>query len=71
MNQLPESYEAWRHCIEVDCGQPLTKAFIQQRLSALSNANDAHTAAFAAKYGADYLKQVVQWFQQALALIRS
>jgi hypothetical protein len=71
MTQLPDSYQAWRHCIEVDCGQLLTRGYIQQRLAALSNPHDAQTAAFAAKYGETYLKQVVQWFEQALAGIRS
>ncbi len=32
---VPANYDAWRHCIEVDCAQPLTAAFIAQRLAAL------------------------------------
>lgn len=30
---LPTSYTAWRHCIEVDCAQPLTAPFIAERLT--------------------------------------
>jgi len=70
MNQIPESYEAWRHCIEVDCGQPLTVAFINQRLAALKNPKDAHTAAFTAKYGPEYLAMITQWLEKASSTTR-
>ncbi|PPV05356.1 hypothetical protein XbrCFBP1976_17690, partial [Xanthomonas bromi] len=42
-HHLPESYSAWRHCIEIDCAQPLTATFIAQRLAALHDPADHHT----------------------------
>ena len=32
---LPNSNEDWRHCIEVDCRQPLTADYIATHLVAL------------------------------------
>ncbi|MFI3136439.1 MAG: hypothetical protein QX197_06630 [Methylococcaceae bacterium] len=31
-NPMPQSYAAWRHCITIDCGIPLTLAFIEAHL---------------------------------------
>ncbi len=40
---VPASYDARRRCIELDCAQPLTAAFIAQRLAALWDPDDHHT----------------------------
>ncbi|MDD0930201.1 hypothetical protein [Xylella fastidiosa] len=41
MNPLiPNTYEAWRHCIEHRCNIPLTQTYIEERLAALSNSYD-------------------------------
>ena len=61
----PTNYSVWRHCIEVKCGIPLTASFIQQRLEALSDLNNATTKEFTRLYGEDYRVQVIQWYQQA------
>ena len=35
---IPQSYEQWRHCIEVECGIALTEPFVTQRLACLAPA---------------------------------
>lgn len=42
-HHIPETYDAWRRCIEIDYAQPLTAAFIVQRLTALQDPADQHT----------------------------
>lgn len=62
---IPDSYSAWRHCIEVDCGLPLTAAFIHERLEALGDPRDFRTEQFVRHYGAAHLARVQAWFAQA------
>lgn len=45
-HHIPEAYDTWRRCIEIDCAQPLTAAFIAQRLTALQDPADHHTQQF-------------------------
>lgn len=66
-NPVPETYEQWRHCIEVDCGLELTADFIDERLEALRNSRDHHTNRFLAIWGQQHHSCVVQWFQRAQA----
>lgn len=62
---VPANYDAWRHCIEVDCPQPLTAAFIAQRLAALRAPGDHHTQQFLRRWGAQHHTQVIAWFERA------
>lgn len=64
---FPQTYDEWRRCIVIDCGIDLTDAFIDQRLRALRDPSDAHTAQFAETYGDEYLSQVIEWFEMAQA----
>ncbi len=61
----PKTYEAWRHCIEVHCGIPLTPAFIEQRLTALRDGNAYQTKRFRETWGDNHLRHVIAWFEQA------
>ncbi len=63
---IPDSYPAWRHCIEVACGIPLTAAFIRERLAALDDARDFRTQQFVTHYGEAHLAQIRSWFEDAL-----
>ncbi|APO93686.1 hypothetical protein [Xanthomonas vesicatoria] len=62
---LPTSYTAWRHCIEIDCAQPLTAPFIAQRLTSLRDSNDHHTQQFVRRWGQAHHQQVIGWFERA------
>ncbi|GLS26618.1 hypothetical protein [Marinibactrum halimedae] len=60
-----QSYEEWRHALTKRCNIDLTPDYARKRIAALRNSNDSHTKEFSAKYGQAYLKQVIQWFEQA------
>ncbi|ACO79086.1 hypothetical protein AvCA_29170 [Azotobacter vinelandii CA] len=62
---IPDSYAAWRHCITVECGIPLTEEFIRKRLAILGNPDEHETRRFAAAYGAEHLRAVLSWFERA------
>ncbi|NOT85745.1 MAG: TonB-dependent receptor [Methylococcaceae bacterium] len=45
-NSIPQTYVAWRHCITVDCGIPLTFDFVNARIAVLTyEKNDFSTNA--------------------------
>jgi hypothetical protein len=62
---IPDTYEAWRHCIEIDCGIPLTRAFIDQRLRELDDRAIYSTQQLFRRYGDDHVAQLKRWFQRA------
>lgn len=64
---IPRTFDAWRHCIEHDCGIPLTPAFIEARLSILQDPSNAERQRFATLYGAAHLEHIITWFSAALA----
>jgi hypothetical protein len=63
---IPDTYSAWRHCIEMDCGIPLTMAFIRERIAALEDLGDFRTEQFVRLYGQAHLDRVRGWFAEAL-----
>lgn len=63
---IPDSYSAWRHCIEVDCRLALTPDFVRERLAALADPGDFRTEQFLRCHGAAHLARVRGWFAQAL-----
>jgi hypothetical protein len=63
---LPKDYEAWRHCIEVQCRLPLSNAFIVRRIAALSDLHSAETRRFIECYGNIHHRQIIAYFQRAL-----
>jgi len=62
---IPRTYEQWRHCITVDCGIPLTRKFVEDRLLALQAPAKEEARRFAQLYGESHLQQVRAWFEQA------
>lgn len=63
---IPDTYAAWRHCIEVDCGIPLTAPYVRERIAALGDPRDFRTEQFQRLYGEAHLARVRGWFAQAL-----
>ena len=62
---IPYSYATWRHCINVECGIPLTAEFVQKRLDILSNPKEYETQRFVECYGVTHLQNVLSWFGEA------
>lgn len=64
-NQIPQTYGAWRHCIEVECGIPLTRDYIVSRLNVLREPSAEETQRFVQRYGRPHWQRVVAWFETA------
>jgi hypothetical protein len=64
---VPGDYSAWRHCIEVSCGIPLTVAYVAERLCILGDPAQEATQRFVKPWGPAHLERIVGWFQQAQA----
>lgn len=62
---IPTTYEAWRHCIEVDCRIPLTREFITQRLRELDDRGVYSTEQLQRRYGEAHVDQLKRWFRRA------
>ena len=62
---IPQSYEAWHHCIVVECGLELTPNFIEERIAALQDNSNYYTQQFVRLYGKKHLQKVLGWFVQA------
>ncbi len=60
-----ESYADWRQTLTQRCKINLTAEYARSRISALQNPSDKSTQEFIAKYGEAYLRQVIEWFEQA------
>jgi hypothetical protein len=67
MDALPRDYEAWKYCITMKCGIPLTREFIEKRLSIYNEVGHTETRRFAELYGSPHLARVQEWLARALA----
>ena len=63
---IPQTYAQWHHCITVECGIALTRAFAEERLAVWSNPAADETRRFEQLYGPAHRERVRQWFAQAL-----
>lgn len=63
---IPETYEAWRRCIEIDCGLRLEPPFIHERIAELENPDHFRTRQFVGLYGEPHRLRVLGWFRQTL-----
>ena len=63
---IPTSYSEWYECITVKCKIPMTRSFIQERLSILEDLNQKETKKFSSLYGEQHLNEVVSWYRLAL-----
>ena len=59
------TYEAWRECIEVRCGIPLTQEFVDARLAELRDPDHPKTREFTKLYGTKHLDRTIAWFKRA------
>lgn len=62
---FPETFEQWKRCITVDCGIPLTPAFVSQRLTVWRDEKSQETQRFRRLYGDPYWQAVIGWFERA------
>lgn len=60
---IPESYEDWQYCITELCRIPLTREFVEGRVSALRDLRDFETQKFLASWGDAHRKRVISWFE--------
>ena len=67
MSFVPTTYEAWKHCITVECDIPLTPGYVQDRIAALNDQKDHHTQKFIERWGAEHHAQTLEWFHRAAA----
>lgn len=63
--KIPQTYAAWRTCIEVHCGIPLTAQFIATRLRELNDDGFYSTEQLLRFYGQAHVARIRAWFQQA------
>lgn len=63
---IPQTCEQWRHCITVECGIPLTRAYVEERLALWSGSAVDETRRFEQLYGPARHERVRQWFAQSL-----
>lgn len=62
--RLPQDFQEWRHCIEVLCRIPLTRAYVAQRREELSHLRNRMDQKFVELYGEQHLGRVRAWFEQ-------
>ncbi len=67
---LLETYEEWRHCIEVKCGIPLTQTFVHTRIEELNDEENKHTNEFIKLYGIGYKNKILEWFTQSIPTLK-
>ena len=65
MSVVPRTYDDWKHCITVSCGIPLTPHFVQERITALADAENHHTRKFIERWGEAHRDRTLAWFRQA------
>ncbi|PRE45435.1 hypothetical protein [Burkholderia multivorans] len=63
---IPQTFDAWQHCIEDECGIPLTPDFARERLGILGDPGNAETQRFVRLYGEIHWQRVLSWFGAAL-----
>ena len=62
---IPNTYEQWKHCITIECGIPLNKAFIETRITSLTNRESEAARQFIRLYGESHYQNVLVWMKQA------
>jgi hypothetical protein len=62
---IPDSYAAWRHCIEVICKQVISPAYVKERISELESPSHYKTQQFVKFYGDAHRRKVLKWFKHA------
>lgn len=65
LSLIPDSYLVWRHCIEVVCKQPISRAYVLERIVELESIDAFKTRQFVEFYGDEHRQKVIAWFKQA------
>lgn len=64
--KIPQTYEQWRHCIEVLGKIQLTPEYVAERLNVLEDRNNVERNKFANLYGQDQLARTIEWFRRVI-----
>lgn len=62
---IPKTYEQWRHCIVIECGIPLSRTYVTERMAAWNDASSDETTRFRRLYGDAHWRDVAKWFERA------
>lgn len=60
-----QNYNEWKKCITISCGIPLTKDFVNTRLTELTDEKNPKTLEFKKIYGESFTQMIISHFQQA------
>ncbi len=63
---IPQTYSAWKHCITVQCGIPLTVEYLHRRIAELKSSTSYDVQRFRQIYGEAHWCKVLMWFEMAL-----
>ena len=63
---FPRYYDAWKICITQKCNVPLTRDFINERITELSKIDSPSRLLFEKKYGQHWTETILSYFKQAL-----
>ena len=61
---IPENFENWKKCLEVNCKIPITKDFAASRLQIYTDDTNRETKKFAELYGSNHLQNIIKWYKQ-------
>jgi|TARA_B110000483_G_scaffold50192_1_gene62470 hypothetical protein len=61
---IPENFENWKKCLEVNCKISLTKDFAASRLQIYTDDTNRETKKFVELYGSNHLHNVIKWYKQ-------
>lgn len=67
---LPQTYEEWKHCIEVKCRIPLTQTFVHKRIEELNDNDNKQTMEFTQLYGEAYKNKILEWFNKSIPSLK-
>jgi hypothetical protein len=63
---FPKHYESWKICITKKCKITLTKEFIENRISILTDENSTERKKFIKHYGLHWTNTIISYFKQSL-----
>lgn len=62
---IPKTYPQWYQCITKECGIPVTREFISNRLAVFEDPRNQETRRFVSLYGQPHLDNIIRWFKKA------
>ena len=61
---MPNHFEEWKRCLEVNCKIPLTKDFANSRIQIYTDNSHDETKKFIELYGINHLNNIIKWYKQ-------